>query len=751
MKVRKEEILKFFRETPGEGWEFRDLMRRFGVAKAGRSRFKEMMDDLAAVGEIRKLKGNLYARTADSSLVTGRLAAHREGYGFVTPEGGGDDIFIPARYLRENIHGDRVEVRIVAHGREGKREGRVVRTLERGLARVVGRFEQRDRLGYVVPDEQRITHPLLIPHGEAGKAEDGQVVVAEIRTYPTTQRPAEGRVVEVLGWPDDPDVEVLTVIRKYGLPDQFPPDILDVAREFPQSVTADDWEGRIDLRDQPTFTIDGETARDFDDAVSIRKERNGVYRLWVSIADVSRYVAPGSLLDIEAELRGTSVYFPDRCIPMLPEELSNGICSLNPVVERLTVTAELQFDREGEVVAARFYPSVIASSARLTYTLVTRLLVDEDPEAVRLHAGLAGDLKTMQELALLLMERRRKRGSIDFDLPEPEIVLDLQGRTEAIIRSERTIAHRIIEEFMLAANEAVAGYIEKRDAPSLYRIHEAPDLAKLSDFREFIHNFGYEFRMGEESVDPAEFQRLLDAAQGKPEERMINEMLLRSLKQARYAADNLGHFGLAAPCYTHFTSPIRRYPDLVVHRILKLLLAGELKEKDKDRLAAALPETAAHASARERQAMEAEREIVTLKKIQFMQDKVGEEFDSFITGVTPHGFFVELVELFVEGMVHVSNLPSDYYRYLEKQHSLVGEHERRLFRMGDKVRVRVARVDTERKQIDFVLAETGLHDAGNARLVGEEYPHQPVRGKRPKTGGGKGNGRGGRSRQGKRR
>jgi ribonuclease R len=751
MKVRKEAILKFFREGTGEAREFRDLMRLFGVAKAGRARFKEMMDDLAASGEIRKLKGNLYARAADKGLVAGRLTAHRDGYGFVTPEGGGEDIFIPARYLRENIHGDRVEVRIMAAGREGKKEGRIVRTLERALTRIVGRFEQRERAGFIIPDERRVTHLLQIPQGSTGRAEDGQVVVAEITAYPTSSRPAEGRVVEILGWPDDPDVEVLTIVRKYGLPDHFPPDVLGEARTFPQTVTAADREGRVDLRELPTVTIDGETARDFDDAVSIRKEQNGAYRLWVSIADVSRYVAPGSLLDIEAELRGTSVYFPDRCIPMLPEELSNGICSLNPGVERLTVTAEIQFDREGEVIAARFYPSVIASFARLTYTLVKRLLVDGDPEAVRLCGGLAGDLKHMEELALKLMERRRQRGSIDFDLPEPEIVLDLQGRTEAIIRSERTIAHRIIEEFMLAANEAVAGFIETREAPSLYRIHETPDLAKLADFREFIHNFGYEFRIGAESVDPGEFQRLLDAAEGKPEERMINEMLLRSLKQARYAAENLGHFGLAASSYTHFTSPIRRYPDLVVHRILKTLLAGQLKEKDRDRLAATLPDRAAHASARERQAMEAEREIVTLKKIQFMQDKVGEEFESFISSVTPQGFFVELVELFVEGMVHVSTLPSDFYRFLEKQHTLVGEHGRRAFRMGDQVRVRVARVDAELRQVDFVLAETGLHETGPARLTREVYPHLPVRGKRPKQPGAKGPRRGGRSGPGKRR
>jgi ribonuclease R len=585
----------------------------------------------------------------------------------------------------------------------------------------------------VIPDEQRITSNLFIPHGAAGSAENGQVVVAEITVYPTSHRPAEGRVVEVLGWPDDPEVEAQTIIRKYDLPQNFPPKALAAARAFSQDVTDDDRAGRVDLRDHQTVTIDGETARDFDDAVSIRREPGGCFRLLVSIADVSHYVQADSALDTEAYLRGTSVYFPDRCIPMLPEELSNGICSLNPGVERLTVTAEILFDASANPVQTSFYPSVIRSAARLTYTAVKLILVDKDPEASGRYSNLVGDLTIMEDLAVRLMAKREQRGSIDFDLPEPEVLLDLQGQTESIVRAERTLAHKIIEEFMLAANEAVARHIEEHAIPSLYRVHETPDLAKLTDFSEFIHGFGYEFKIYGDNVEPRQFQRLLHEALGKPEERMINEMLLRSMKQARYAAENLGHFGLAAPCYTHFTSPIRRYPDLVVHRILKRLLAGKMKEKDLTRLAATLPETALHASKRERLAMEAEREIILLKKIQFMRDKVGEEFDGFITGVTPHGFFVELVELFVEGMVHVTTLPTDYYRYLEKQHALAGEHGRRIFRIGDRTRVRVARVSTERKQIDFVLAETALTPADTLRRATEEYPKIPVRGKRPKS------------------
>lgn len=757
MKIKKETIVKFFQEASGEAYEFRDLMRRFGVGKGERLRLKTVVDDLVDEGKLVKLKGNRYRIAAETAHIAGRLSTHRDGYGFVTPEGGGEDIFIPARYLRESLHGDRVEVSIAAVGRSGKREGRIVKTLERAFTKVVGRFEKTKNFGYVFPDEERITRDIYIPPGATGKTEGGQVVVAEITRYPTTQRPAEGRIVEVLGWPDDPGVEAETIIRKFDLPHAFPGEVLAAARAVAQAVGDEEMKQRVDLRDRPTVTIDGETARDFDDAVSIRKEQGGGIRLWVSIADVSHYVKPATPLDAEAYLRGTSVYFPDRCIPMLPEELSNGICSLNPNVERLTVTAEILFDKAGNPVKALFYPSVIRSCARLTYTAVKRILEDDDPELLKTYADLVPDLKLMEELALRLMEKRGKRGSIDFDLPEPEIILDLQGGTLAIIRAERNIAHRIIEEFMLAANEAVASHIEGRDVPSLYRVHETPDLAKLGDFSEFIRGFGYEFTIEGEKIDPREFQKLLAEARGKPEEKMINEVLLRCMKQARYSAENLGHFGLAAPCYTHFTSPIRRYPDLVVHRILKGVLSGKLKEKDIEHLDATLPDVAAHTSARERTAMEAEREIVLLKKIQFMRDRVGEEFDGFITGVTPYGFYVELVELFVEGMVHVSTLPQDFYRYLEKQHALTGEHGRAVYRIGDRVRVRLARVSTERKQIDFVLSERNVPEPGGFLSEGEEYPKVPVKGKRPagrgkkvSEKGGERDGRGGRG-KGKKR
>ena len=742
MKFRIEAVLEVLRARGSEPVAFRELVSRCGVAKGDRLGFRERLDRQVAAGVLRKVKGNRYALPEAGGAITGRLSVHPDGYGFVLPDEGGDDIFIPARYLRENLHGDRVEVRVSPPGRLGKREGRILRTLERGVRRIVGRFHADPDGNYLVPEELRLPRLVAIPPGGKSGAIDGQVVLAEVTAYPAPRQSAAAKVVEVLGWPDEPETEALAIIRQFDLPDRFPEEVVAAARAVPQAVPAEALAGRTDLRDLLTVTIDGETARDFDDAVSVMKERGDKIRLRVSIADVSHYVQPGSALDAEAYRRGTSVYFPDRCLPMLPEELSNGICSLNPLVDRLAFTAEILFDRSGGVLESKFYPSVIRSDARLTYTAVRKILVDRDPAEIAAHEPLLEDLGLMEELARRLMARRRQRGSIDFDLPEPEIIVDLQGQTEAIVKAERNLAHRIIEEFMLAANEAVAAFLDASDVPSLYRIHEPPDPVKLNDFSELIHGFGYSLGSQEEGIAPGELQRLLEEVEGKPEERMINEVLLRCMKQARYSAENLGHYGLASPCYTHFTSPIRRYPDLVVHRILRRSLAGRMGEKEKERSAATLPDVASHTSSRERVAMEAEREIVALKKVQFMADKIGEEFDGFISGVSSYGFFVELVDLFVEGMVHVSTLGRDYYRYVEKQHALVGERLGRIFRIGDRLRVKLAAVSTERKQLDFVLAaEEGGVAPGEVEPDGEFYPRIPVRGKRPPGGAKRGKGK----------
>jgi len=684
--------------------------------------------------------------TVQGERLTGRLSVHRDGYGFVAPESGGDDVFIPARYLRGNLHGDKVEVELERRTGGGKREGRIVRILEQGVTRVVGRYRKGERDGVVTPDEQRIGD-ILIPAAATAGAREGQVVVAELTAYPGERRPPIARIAEILGFPDEPEVEVLSVIRRFELPYEFPPEVLAEARTVPQLPAGNDLTGRTDLRERVTVTIDGETAKDFDDAVAVEREGANI-RLWVSIADVSHYVRPGSPLDREAYLRGTSVYFPDRCIPMLPEELSNGICSLNPAVDRLTLTAEMLFSPSGERLASNFYPSVIRSDARLTYTIVSRVVEHDDPEAKGAHGPLVPHLLLMKELALALTDRRSARGSIDFDLPEPEIILDLQGETTAILRSERNLAHRIIEEFMLAANEAVATRLAELELPSLHRIHEPPEQAKLEALAEFLGPLGYTLAGEGGAIGPGDIQRLLAAAVGKPEERLVNRLLLRSMKQARYAAENPGHFGLASSCYTHFTSPIRRYPDLVVHRVLKWALEqgagsrrGRLRGGAFPGYPDKLPEIGEETSRCERNAMEAERDLLELKKVQFMADRIGEEYDGFVDGVTAYGLFVELEEIFVEGMVHISTLPQDFYSYMETEHTLVGSQSGVRYRIGDRLRVVVAAVSPERRQIDFTLA--GIVPA--ARVTAEEYVRRPIRGKKPEgwKAAGKTGGRGG--------
>ena len=712
--INREELLEVLKEA-GRPVALRELARGLKVKEKDKRKLKTVINELLTEGTLVKTKEQLIGLPKKMDLVTGKVSCHRDGYAFVIPEEGEGDVYIPPRNLREVMHGDKVLVRVEHVKKDGKKEGKVVRILERGLVSVVGRFEAEKGHGYVIPTEQKILQDIFIPKGQAGKAKDGQVVVAEIISYPTAHRIAEGRVTEVLGNPSDPNVEAMTIVRKYGIPYEFPEDALKEARKVPQTVDKEEIKNRVDLRGMNTVTIDGERAKDFDDAVAVKKERNGNIRLWVSIADVSHYVMEGSPLDREAYLRSTSTYFPDRAIPMLPEELSNGICSLNPKVDRLTMTAEMAFDKSGRIVDCSFYSSIIHSVERLTYTAVRQVLVDKDKELITRYKSIHKDLQVMEELCLRLREKRLKRGSIDFDLPEPQIILDIEGKTEDIVKAERNLAHQIIEEFMLAANEAVASNISGLKLPFIYRVHEEPDEDEVMEFSEFVHNFGYtlKFKKGK-GVSPMIYTKLLEDVKGRPEEKMINTVMLRSMKQARYSAENIGHFGLSAEFYTHFTSPIRRYPDLIVHRILKEALTPSLslRERVKDEggfrtyyWESHLPAMADHCSKRERVSMEAEREIVDLKKVQFMQDRVGEEFDGIISGVTSFGFFVELVEYFVEGLVHVSNLKDDYYHFIEKEHLLRGESRKRSFRIGDQVKVRIDNVSLEKRQIDFSLVE----------------------------------------------
>jgi len=740
MNLTKKHILDFFKQREG-AIHFAALLRDFGGRHVKRE-LKYMLDDLIEDGEVVKLKGNSYSLPGKMKTTRGRISVHRDGYGFVTPDGGGEDIFIPSKFLKGALHGDLVEASSSPSRMGGnKLDGRVLAVIEHATSRIVGRFEETRRGAIVIPEDQRLNLVVAIPPEGRALAEDGHQVVAELTSYPIGGRPAEGRIVEVLGWPDDPEVEVQSVIRRFDLPHIFGPDVLAEAEGIAATVSRDDLKGRVDLRSMPTVTIDGETARDFDDAVSLRREGEN-FRLWVSIADVSHYVIKDSPLDREAYLRGTSVYFPDRCIPMLPERLSNGICSLNPNVDRLTMTAEMLFDRAGTMLDSSFYTSVIKSTARLTYTIVKQIIVDDDRELADKYRPVSPMLLEMKELAQILMAMRKKRGSIDFDLPEPEIIIGMTGQTEGIIRAERNLAHQLIEEFMLAANEAVARHITSRDIPFLYRVHENPDPAKLVTFQEFVFGFGYEFKLVEDKVKPAELQRLLAQADGRPEERMINYSLLRCMRQARYAAENVGHFGLASDCYCHFTSPIRRYPDLVVHRILKAALSLKTEKEQEGKRASRqlaiaterLGEVAEHTSKRERVAMEAERDVVEMKKLQYMQQHVGEQFDGYITGVTAFGFFVELDELFVEGLVHISTLSDDLYTHAEKQHSLIGRRTGTIFRIGDAARITVASVSPGTRRIEFILAAHTASSATpqtSAQLAGAaEYPRIPLRGKR---------------------
>lgn len=690
----------------------RELMRALGLPKNRRTAFQKLLDEMIRDGELIAIKGNRFGIPGKMNLLTGRLQCHPDGFGFVIPETAGEtDLFIGRRSMMDAMHGDRVAARIEATKPDGRREGRIIRVLERGLTQIVGRFELGREFGFIVPTEKRIGRDLYVSPDLAGGAKNGDLVVAEITSYPTPHRNAEGRIVQVLGQAGDPRIDTEMVIAEFGLPKAFPKEVLLESQTVPETVSAEMIRNRRDLRDLNTVTIDGERARDFDDAVSVRREAHGRTRLWVHIADVGHYVPWDSILDQEARRRATSVYFPDQVVPMFPERLSNGICSLNPKLDRLTLTAEMVFDAHGLRIEYDIYESVIRSNERMTYTAVKKILVDKDPELRRTYDYLLHDFELMEELCRQLMAVRANNGSIDFDLPEPEIILDLQGQTTDIIREERHIAHRMIEEFMLAANRTVAEHMTALGIPFIYRIHDVPDPEKIHDFIQFVGSFGLKFATPKSGADPEKirpkaFQGVLDQAKGRPEERLINHVLLRSMKQAKYSTQNVGHFGLAFEDYTHFTSPIRRYPDLVVHRLVKELIHHKgFSAHRRDVLEKLLPEIAQTSSERERASMEAEREAVDLKKVRFLADKEGEEFFGFITGVTAFGFFVELEEMFVEGLVHISSIPDDYYIYEEKQHRLIGRTHRRIFRLADRVRVRVEKVHLIKRQADFRLVE----------------------------------------------
>jgi ribonuclease R len=695
----------------------RELLQILKIPRDERTSFKRHVLSLVASGDLINIRGQRYGLPEKMDLYVGRLQTHPAGYGFVTPERpleAGGDIYISPPHLNEAMHGDRVVVRIERIKDDGRAEGRVIRILERGHATLVGRYERDDTarsesrstgMGYVVPFDRRVLMDIFIPPGQEGGASPGEMVTVELTRWPTPTRGAIGRVAEVLGGIDAPGVDTEIVIRKHGIPDAHSAEAVAEAVRLGATVAERDLRGRTDFRALPTVTIDGEHARDFDDAITIERLTNGHFWLGVHIADVSHYVEEGSALDREAYERGTSVYFPERAVHMFPAELATGLCSLNPHVDRLVQSCLMEIDRRGQVVRSEFHDGVINSTERMTYTAVNGILTDRDPDLMQQYAALVPMFELMRELFQILNDARRRRGSIDFDLNEAEVIIDEAGAVEAIIALQRNVAHRLIEEFMLLANETVATYLEAQNAPALYRIHEEPDILKVAKFEEFVSGFGYSLAAPPAALRPRHFQKLLERIHDKPEEKPIAFLMLRTMQKARYAPENLGHFGLAAASYTHFTSPIRRYPDLVVHRALRATRHALLNEEQRDEWAEELPEVARHTSEMERRADDAERELIQWKKVKFMADKVGDEFEGYVTGVAAFGLFIELIEHFVEGLVHISTMADDYYRFVETAHLLRGENTQKVYRLGDKVKVQVLRVNMDVRQIDLGLVE----------------------------------------------
>ena len=686
---------------PGHRFSLKEIRKGFG--KPAREPVLDALKELIHERKVIRLHKNHYALAKAASVVSGVVQGHPDGFGFLVPDQKGmEDIYLSRREMRRVMHGDRVLVR-PEEKRHGDSQGHVVEVLERGQRRLVGVIQADGDRTLLVPMDPRVAP--AIPLTASGPLHTGQVAAVEMTRYGSGYAPAEARLQRLLGSPDDPEVQAQAVIFRYGWPEDFSEEARQEAERHGAAVDPASLHGRRDLRTLTTFTVDGETARDFDDAVSIERTAAKGYRLYVSIADVAHYVPRGSALDGEAYERGTSLYFPDRALPMLPPALSNGTCSLKPDTDRLARTALLELNRKGEVERTELFRSAIHSNARLTYTEVGQILVDKEASIIGKYPELIEPLRLMEELTHLLKDRRRARGSLDFELPETEILLDEHNMPTDIRRAERTIAHRMIEEFMVAANEAVARYLRERKFPCVYRVHEGPDEDTLDAIGPFLSTLGYPLHRSDDKVSAREIQRILEACRGKPEERVLNRMLLRSMKQATYDPENVGHFGLASDAYLHFTSPIRRYPDLMVHRLLDQAMSGPKPDpRTREDLDTYLQEAAGHSSRRERLAMDAEREMVDLKKAQFMTDKIGQVHTGVITDVVAFGFFVELDRWFVEGLVNLKSLEDDFYRYYETAHLIKGQNHGRAFRMGDAVTVRVARVKLFQGEIDFELA-----------------------------------------------
>lgn len=706
LKERKERILAYMESEGYVPIKRRDMRAMLSVPQEDREKFENLINELIAEGCVFETKKGKLALPKDLQMATGTFIGHARGFGFVTPDAGGEDIFIPASETMGAMQKDRVLYKVLHKAEKGKKaDGVIVRILERGQQRIVGTFEAGSKgYGFVVADDKKIAKDIFISRENTKGAVTGHKVVVEITDYGEDRRNPEGKVIEILGHINDPGVDILSVIRRYELAVEFPEEVYAEIEHLGTEVAEADKKGREDLRDLLTITIDGADAKDLDDAVSLKRLGNGNFELGVHIADVSHYVRENTALDKEAYARGTSVYLVDRVIPMLPHKLSNGICSLNPHADRLALSCLMEVNGRGEVVSHRILESVINSDYRMTYTAVREILEDGAPALLEQYAEILPMLEDMEELRQILGEKRRKRGSVNFDLPESKIILDENGKPIDIKPYEKSIATNMIEEFMLVCNETIAENSFWQEMPFMYRSHQEPDEDKLEKMEQFLRGFGYYLRKKDGEIHPRELQKVLQKAEETDEERIITRMVLRSMMQARYTAENGGHFGLAAKYYCHFTSPIRRYPDLEIHRMIKKMLHGELDEKASAYYRRKMPDWAKHCSKQERVAEDAERDTDALKKVEFMEDKVGQIYEGIISGVTNWGIYVELPNT-IEGMVALSQMDDDYYEFDEKKMLVFGKRTKKSYRLGDKVVVSVAKVDRMMGTIDFVFEE----------------------------------------------
>ncbi len=715
MKERKRKISAFMSEKLYHPMTFEELVTVLDVPEEDREKLQSVLEEMEAEGLIVKTKKKRYGASERMGLLPGVFQGNERGFGFVVPDDvNKEDVFVQAENIYGAMHGDRVLARITKYPSEDKRaEGEIIKVLSRANKKIVGVFDRSGSFGFVIPDHRKIKGDIFVPSEKTKDAKPHQKVVVEITRWPEPDRNAEGRIIEILGDEGEKGVDVLSIIRTYNIPVEFPEEVIKEAEHIEQTVTEKDMEGRRDLRNLTMVTIDGEDARDLDDAVSLEIKEDGIYRLGVHIADVSHYVREGSFLDQEALLRGTSVYFPDRVIPMLPVQLSNGICSLNAKTDRLAFSVMMDIDNFGRVVNHEIFESVIHVKERMTYTDVYSILKEKDEGLIRRYQPLVPMFEKMKELALILREKRNLRGAIDFDFEEAKIIVDEQGKPVEIKKYKLTIANKIIEEFMLLCNETVSEHFYWANVPFVYRIHEDPEPEKMQTLNTFLFNFGYRIK-GINHVHPRALQDVLERVKGTPQERMISTMMLRSLQKARYSSEHEWHFGLAAGYYSHFTSPIRRYPDLMIHRIMKEYIHGEFDEKRNEHYTSILPDITKRCSEREKNAEEAERDCDDLKKTEYMQQHIGEEFAGIVSGITSFGMFVELDNT-IEGLIRLSNMDDDYYHYDEKQYCLIGERTGTIYRIGDAVRVTVVRSSQEARQIDFVLADSNQKEKTDNR------------------------------------